>query len=168
MSSARRRSPDELALALSGPLAQWARAVEAERERLTRDELDADLQQADAALLVVAVRNVVRVARSVAALRKDPQLDAAIAAIDAAVPGAKSVRGVLEHVDEYRAHRGRLRPSHGTVTGERVRYERAPGRPVLYIGELAFDADVAADATRDLAAATSSAIDRLVAAEARG
>jgi hypothetical protein len=81
-----------VALALSGPLAQWGRAVDAQRHRLMGDEFDADLRPADSALFVVAVRNVVRIARAVSTLSKDRQLDAAIAAVDAAVPGARNVR----------------------------------------------------------------------------
>jgi hypothetical protein len=45
--------------------------------------------------------------------------------------------------------------------------EHTPDRGVLYVDELAFDADLAADATRELAVATSTAIDPSVAAEAR-
>lgn len=77
-----KRSPDELALAFSRPLHQWLGAVEAEHHRICAEEMDVDLRQADAALFVVAVRNIVRAANAVADLRKDAQLDSAIAGID--------------------------------------------------------------------------------------
>lgn len=161
------RSPEEFALALSGPLGQWGRAVEVERGRLQSDEMDSDLRPTDAALFVIAVRNVVRVARAVAALRKDPQLDAAITAVDAAVPGARSVRSALDHVDDYTAHRGRFRRSHPTSAGYRIVNERTDGRDIVFIGELAFDVDLVAQAAQDLAEATRKTIDRMVANESR-
>jgi hypothetical protein len=161
------RSPDELALAFSGPLHQWLRAVEAEHDRVNDDEVDIDLRQADAALLVVAVRNVVRAARAVAALRKDLQLDAAIAGIDATVPGARNVRGRLEHVDDYAAHQRKLRPSYRASVGQRVLLEATADRHVVYVGELAFDVDVVADAVRDLTNAAFRSIDRMLAGQVR-
>jgi len=160
------RSPDEFALALSGPLGQWGRAVDLERGRLKGDQMDSDVRPADAALFVIAVRNVVRVARAVAALRKDPQLDAAIAAVDAAVPGAHSVQSALDHVDAYAAHRGRFRRSYPTSAGYRIVNQRADGRDTIFIGELAFDVDLVATAVQDLAEATQKAINRMVASEA--
>jgi hypothetical protein len=165
--NSRQRSPDELALAFSGPLRQWLRAVEAEHERIKDDERDIDLRQADAALFVVAVRNVARAARAVAALRKDPQLDAAIAGIDSSVPGARHVRGRLEHVDDYVAHRRRLWPFHRARVGERVVLEPTADRYVVYVGELAFDVEVVTDAARDVADAAFKAIDRMAAGEVR-
>jgi hypothetical protein len=165
--TSRQRSPDELALAFSGPLRQWLRAVEAEHDRIKDDAVDIDLRQADAALLVVAVRNVVRAARAVAALRKDPQLDAAIAGIDSTVPGARNVRGRLEHLDDYAAHRRRLWPFRRARLGQRVLVEPTADRYVVYVGELAFDVGVATDAARDLANATFRAIDRTAAGEVR-
>ena len=153
------RSPEELALALSGPLAQWRRAVETERDRVKDDLAEMVQRQADAALLAVAARNVVRVATAVAALRKDPTLDAAIAEVDALVPGARNVRALLEHFDEYSTRR-KLR-SRKVTGGTRVSYERTTERYVLYVGDLAFDVDVAADATTVLADVTAKAIDRL-------
>jgi len=153
------RSPEELALALSGPLAQWRRAVETERDRVKDDLAEMVQRQADAALLAVAARNVVRVATAVAALRKDPTLDAAIAEVDTLVPGARNVRALLEHFDEYSTRR-KLR-SRKVTGGTRVSYERTTERYVLYVGDLAFDVDVAADATTVLADVTAKAIDRL-------
>ena len=167
MPNSRQRSPDELALAFSGPLRQWLRAVEAEHDRIKDGELDIDLRRADAALLVVAVRNVVRAARAVAALRKDPQLDAAIGGIDSTVPGARNVRGRLEHVDDYTARRRRLWPFHRARLGQRVLLEPTADRYVVYVGDLAFDVDVATDAARDLANAAFRAIDRMAAGQAR-
>ena len=167
MALTKHRSPDEFALALSGPLGQWRRAVELERRRLEGDEMDSDDRPADAALFVIAVRNVVRVARAVAALRKDPQLDAAITAVDAAVPGARSVRSALDHVDAYTAHRGRFRRSHPTSTGYRIVYQRTDGRDIIFIGELAFDVDLVAKAAQELAEATQNAINRMVVSAAR-
>ena len=161
-----RRSPDELALALSGPLGQWLRAVEAERDRVKDEGADLVLRQADAALLAVATRNLVRTASAVAGLRKDPLLDAAIADFESTVPGARSVRNVLEHFDEYAARRRRLHRSRRITGGEHVFYERTTDRYVLYVADLAFDVDTAADAARDLAEATLKAIDRLIAHEA--
>jgi hypothetical protein len=155
------RSPQELALALSGPLAQWLRAVEIERERVKDDLAEMAQRQADAALLVVAARNVVRVATAVAALQKDPVLDAAIAEVDKLVPGARNVPVLLEHFDEYSTHRI-LRRSRKVTGGTRVSYERTTERYVLYIGDLAFDVDVAADATTALADVTAKTIERLV------
>jgi hypothetical protein len=165
--NSRQRSPDELALAFSGPLRQWLRAVEAEHDRIKDDELDIDLRQADAALFVVAVRNLARGARAVAALRKDPQLDTAIGGIDKTVPGARNVRGRLEHVDDYAAHRRRLWPFHRARPGQRVLFEPTADRYVVYVGELAFDVDVVADGARDLANAAFRAIDRMAAGEVR-
>lgn len=153
------RSPEELALALSGPLAQWRRAVETERDRVKDDLAEMVQRQADAALLAVAARNVVRVATAVAALRKDPTLDAAIAEVDTLVPGARNVRALLEHFDEYSTRR-KLR-SRKVTGGTRVSYERTTERYVLYVGDLAFDVDVAADATTVLGDVTAKAIDRL-------
>jgi hypothetical protein len=164
--SSHRRSPDELALALSGPLGQWRRAVELEHQRL-EDEIDTDSRSADAALFVVAVRNVVRLAQAVAALRKDPRLDAAISLVDAAVPGARNVRVPLDRVDNYTGHRGRLWRSPRASTGYRIVFERTDGRSVVYVGELAFDVEVAANAARDLAEATLKAIDRMTGSEAQ-
>lgn len=160
------RSPEELALALSGPLGQWKRAVDLEHDRLA-DGTDADARPADAALFVVAVRNVVRVARAVAGLRKDPRLNAAISLVEAAVPGAKSVRTPLDHVDDYAVHRRSLRPSHRASAGYRIAYDNTDSRHVVYVGELAFDVDVVANAARDLADAAQQAIDRLAVSEAR-
>jgi hypothetical protein len=160
--STKYRSPDEFALALSEPLGQWGRGVEVEHRRLKGDEMDSDVRPTDAAFFVIAVRNVVRVARAVAALRKDPQLDAAITAVDAAVPGARSVRSALDHVDAYAAHRGRFRRSHPTSAGSRVVSQRSDGRDVIFIGELAFDVDMVAKAAQDLAEATQKAINRMV------
>jgi hypothetical protein len=155
------RSPEELALALSGPLGQWRRAVEAERDRL-KDELAESVQrQADAALLAVSARNVIRVATAVAALRKDPTLDAAIAEVETLVPGARNVRSLLEHFDEYSTRR-KLRRSRKVTGGTRVSYERTTERYVLYVGDLGFDVDVAADAITVLADVTAKTIDRLV------
>jgi hypothetical protein len=161
------RSPDEFALALSGPLGQWERAVEVERRRLRDDEMDSDVRPADAALFVIAVRNVVRVARAVAAIRKDPQLDAAITAVDAAVPGARSVQSALDHVDAYTAHRGRFRRSRPTSAGHRIVNQRIDGRDVVFIGELAFAVDLVAKAAQVLDEATQKAINRMVVSEAR-
>ena len=160
------RSPDEFALALSEPLGQWGRGVELERRRLKGDEMDSDVRPTDAALFVIAVRNVVRVARAVAALRKDPQLDAAITAVDATVPGAHSVRSALDHVDAYAAHRGRFRRSHPTSAGYRIANQRTDGRDIIFIGELAFDVDLVAKAAQDLAEATQKAINRMVVGDA--
>jgi hypothetical protein len=159
------RSPEELALALSGPLGQWARAVELEHRRL-EDGTDADARAADAALFVVAVRNVVRLARAIGGLRKDPRLDAAVSLVDAAVPGARSVRIPLEHVDDYAVHRRRLRPSRRASAGYRIADDRTDSHHVVYVGELAFDVDVVANAARDLAVAAQKAIDRLAVSEA--
>jgi hypothetical protein len=156
------RSPDEFALALSGPLGQWGRAVDVERGRLKGDEMDSDVRPADAALFVIAVRNVVRVARAVAALRKDPQLDAAITAVDNAVPGAHNVRGALDRVDAYSAHRGRFRRSRPTSAGYPIVNQRTDGRDIIFIGDLAFDVELAAKAAQDLAEATQNAINRMV------
>ena len=154
------RSPEELALALSGPLAQWRRAVETERDRVKDDLAEMVQRQADAALLAVAARNVVRVATAVAALRKDPTLDAPIVEVDTLVPSARNVRALLEHFDEYSTRR-KLRRSRKVTGGTRVSYERTTERYVLYVGDLAFDVDVAADATTVLADVTAKAIDRL-------
>jgi hypothetical protein len=165
--NSRQRSPDELALAFSGPLRQWLRAVEMEHDRIKDDAQDVDLRRADAALFVVAVRNIVRAARAVAALRKDPQLDAAIASIDSTVPGARNVRGRLEHVDDYAARRRRLWPFHRARLGQRVLLEPTADRYVVYVGDLAFDVDVASDAARGLANAAFSAINRMAAGEVR-
>jgi hypothetical protein len=161
-SSNHHRAPEELALAFSGPLGQWGRAVDLERARLM-DETDPDLQSADAALLVVAVRNVVRLARAVAALRKDPELNAAITVVDGMVPGARSVRVPLDHVDDYAVHRRRFLPSGRQKAGHRVAFERTDARGVVYVGELAFDVDVATNAAQALTEATLNAINRMAA-----
>jgi hypothetical protein len=156
------RSPEELALALTGPLGQWSTAVSAQRARLVNDGIDPDLRQADAPLFVVAVRNVVRIARAVAGLHKDPQLIAAISAVDDAVPGARNVRSALEHVDQYAVHRGVIRRHPRVSAGQRVVFERSGDRYVVSVGELAFDVDVVAVAAAALADATLNAVDRTV------
>jgi hypothetical protein len=152
-----------LRLALAGPLRQWSSAVLAQRDRLSGDELDVDSRQADAALFVAAVRNVVRLARAVSALGKDPQLDAAMWGIEVAVPGARSVRGALEHFDDYHAHRRFLRRARVTA-GQRVQFERGAERAVVSVGELAFDMDVVAGAALEPADAILNAVDRTVGA----
>jgi hypothetical protein len=168
LATSRHRSPEELALALAGPLGQWSSAVAAQRERLTGGGLDTEARQGDAALFVVAVRNVARVARAVAALHKDPQLGAAISALEAAVPGARNVRGALEHVDDYTVHRGLLWWRPRVRPGQRVLFERAAERAVVSVGELAFDVDVVAGAALELADATLLAVDRTVGGQTQG
>lgn len=161
-----KRSPDELALAFSRPLHQWLGAVEAEHARIRTEEMGIDLRQTDAALFVVAVRNIVRAAKAVAALRKDPQLDRAIEGIDATLPGARNVQARLEQVDHYSAHR-RLWLFHRARLGEPVLLEPSADRWVVYVGELAFDIDQVADAVRELAKAALEAINRMADENAR-
>jgi len=123
-------------------------------------------RQSDAALLAVAVRNVLRAAIAVAALGDDEVLDAAIKAFDAALPGASDLRDVLEHFDAYEARRGNLQKS-GRMEAYHVFYERGADHYVLHVGDLALEVDTATDAAIDLAEATLKAVDRIVAAEAR-
>jgi hypothetical protein len=168
LSSSSNRSPDELVLALSGPLGQWLRAVENQRRRLDQEGADGELRQADAALFAVAVRNVVRVVRAVAVLRQDPQLDAAVSGLDAIVPGARNVRGLLDHADDYAARRGKLRrKSYRATTGHRVLFERTADRSIVFVGELAFDVDVVTDAVRELAEDAFRALDRMAVGQHR-
>jgi hypothetical protein len=125
-----------------------------------------DQRQADAALMAVAVRNVLRAAEAVAALGTDADLDAALATFRAKLPGVKDLRDVLEHFDAYASNHGRLQRAGEAPGGYRVFYERPVLRYMLHVGDLVLDVDDAAEAAGDLTEVTLGAIKKIVAAEA--
>lgn len=112
----------------------------------------------DAALLALALRNVVRAAEMARELVNDVErskVDEALAAFAAVIPGAGDARNVLEHFDAYAAGVGFReideRETGRAITSYRVFYERGAGYYVLHVGPLRLDVAVAGDAARQLA-----------------
>ena len=119
---------------------EWSRAAGLQLERFRKSGT-----VSDAYLLVIAVRNVLRAGRLARdELHTDSAravLDQALAEFEAALPGAKNARDVLEHFDDYargRGGRGRgagFGPYRIRLSGSEERNESGwPMRIVLHVG----------------------------------
>ncbi len=90
----------------------WEHATRTQAVRVLASEDALGLvAKGDVYLFVVSLRNVRRsstLVRSLADSRTWPRIDAANAAFDAALPGAKDARDVIEHFDEYWVGEGYL------------------------------------------------------------
>lgn len=101
----------------------WAIAGAQSAERVMEDTYGIG-RNADAALMVIALRNTVR---AVERIRRKRQGQAARDAAEglrqfhARVPGLKDARNVLEHFDDYRDGRGRLQAQTPFTYGFAVR-----------------------------------------------
>lgn len=113
----------------------------------------------DAALLALALRNVVRageMARELVEEAERPKIDEALAAFDAAMPDAGDARDVLEHFDAYAAGIGFRqideREAGRAITTYRVFYQRGRDSYILHVGPLRVDVAAARDVAARLAA----------------
>ena len=106
-------------------------------------------QIADAALMVLALRNVHRAAAWVARETQgttDDDLGELVGQFDAYLPGLIHARDALEHFDEYALGQGRLqRTQPGPYEMELLIED---GRPIVSIGPLSLDVERAREACR--------------------
>jgi hypothetical protein len=135
----------------SGQAWLWAKAAEIPAARLLGDGSGLP----DAMLLLVALRNVrgaaVLAEGSLTQPRAKQLLADALARFDAALPGIKGARDVIEHLDEYAIGEGReQRSSHKatpSLTAAELAAQYAPrlegpyDRPVVRVGPYTVEAD---------------------------
>lgn len=106
-------------------------------------------RQADAALMVLALRNVLRAARWAAEeLRSSvgDEADLILEEFNGHLPGLVNARDALEHFDEYALGRGRLQ--RGNNTSYAFQFVVDDGRPVVTVGPIRIDVEHARDVCR--------------------
>jgi hypothetical protein len=147
----------------------WGRAVSRLAGRIEKSSGGID-DQVDAALLAVAYTNVYRaalLARDHVSEQGRNLLDEALARVDQGVPGARQVRDMLEHFDEYERGAGRLqqpgrrekqRCSDEALAQEhRIYFERGTEGFILHVGDATLPVRRVRDAARELLEAMHTA-----------
>jgi hypothetical protein len=128
----------------------WAKASEVPAARLLGDGSGLP----DALLLLVALRNVRRAAIMAEKSLQKPEakqlLANALARFDAALPGVKAARDIIEHLDEYAIGEGReqekLRKATPTLTTTELAAQYAPRlegtyhEPIVRVGPYSIEA----------------------------
>lgn len=148
--------PEERATVVS-TIGFWALAAELQRDRVVNRSAGRFVNQVDATLLAVAIRNVVRAAEW--AKRFDAaRVSAALGVFDSRVPNAVAVRNMLEHFDKYERGQGNLQQA-GKVRNYNVFYSRLEDEYVLHLAD-GFELDVqsAVYAVNELADAVQEAL----------
>jgi len=110
-------------------------------------DLRSAARQAQAMLLVLALRNVLRAAEMAlqyADQAERPHLESALARFKAAFPEVMTARNMLEHFDDYLTGSGRAPHLYD------VEFERAKGRYLIHVGPATIDASIALDEARHL------------------
>ena len=140
-----RPSPDSV-----NSLVTWAMAALTSAERVLRSDRSFgpwSVRSTDAALMLLALRNVERAAVWVAdELRAEQgsRVDNIVATFHSYLPGMVDARDALEHFDEYSRGKGRLQ------RGNHVRYDfhlvSEQGREVVTVGPLSLDVEHARNA----------------------
>jgi len=128
--------------------------------------------RADAALMLLALRNVERAARwTISELSQvsdaDHDTDDLLAQFHAYLPGLVDARDALEHFDEYAVGKGRLQRTNPVPYDFDLLIDE--GKPVLVVGPLRIPVERARDACRWLVISLLARmpVDRDDAAEAR-
>ena len=134
----------------------WAEAVDATANRILANQDVTSVATGDAALLAVAVRNVLRAAELAAKVTTGAEaakFAAAITNFRQILPDAENLRDVLNHFDRYEIGQGELqrdaRRSGGTTEFYRIRLNRDTF--VLEVGPLSIDVRKAKEAAIELA-----------------
>jgi hypothetical protein len=138
----------------------WHRAVANQTTRIlaSTDQIN---QQADALLLILALRQVVRAATLARDEARGPKaeavLDRALARFDRQLPGASRARDVLEHFEDYlrgtgdhqqpAVNRRARQVDEGLAVQWRTRFRSSPGMYIYIVGELEIDVSVARSAS---------------------
>lgn len=126
-------------------------------------------RQADAVLMLLALRNVLRAARWAAEEVRPfigDEADRILERFDRQLPGLVNARDALEHFDEYALGRGRLQK--GNDTAYEFQYSMDGARPVVTVGPIRIDVEHARDVCRWLVVSLLARVpqDDLGAAEA--
>jgi len=143
----------------------WASAAITSSERLLRVDQnftpwaskrprpESVFHKADAALMLLALRNVLRACRWAAdelrSLATD--VDEILTTFDSYLPGVVNARDALEHFDEYAVGRGRLQRTDPTPYGFSLIL--IEGRLTIQVGPIALDVEDARSACRWLVVA---------------
>lgn len=128
----------------------WAKASEIPAARLLGD----DFGLPDALLLLVALRNVRRAAIMAKKSLHTPEAQQlhgdALTKFDAALPGVKGARDIIEHLDEYAMGKGweqeKLRKATPTLTAAELAARYAPhlegtySAPIVRVGPYSIEA----------------------------
>lgn len=149
--------------------AAWSSAVDGQAARVLPVGLETAAYQTDVYLFILAVREVLRCAEwakdHVDGQRdgdRSRNLNSAVAAFDAAVPGATDVRDILTHFDEYERGKGTLqkkglaRSAPGLVANQL--FERDGETTKLHLLGYTVDVATARDAASTLAGAVITAL----------
>ena len=122
---------------------EWRHAVDVQAIRVLTPGATASgfsgpvTKQADAYLFVIALRNLIRGVRLVRAtvdVDRRSIVDAGLAAFDAEITNAVSLRDVLEHFDEYLQGQGRLQRPRPGIPSVSWTESAGPGHFKLSIG----------------------------------
>jgi hypothetical protein len=134
----------------------WAEAVDATANRILANQDVTSVATGDAALLAVAVRNVLRaaeLAQKVTTGAEAAKFAAAIAKFRQVLPDAEDLRDILNHFDRYEIGQGQLqkqaRQTGGTTEYYRISLDRDTF--VLEVGSLTIDVRKAKEAAMELA-----------------
>lgn len=117
----------DLGAQIASRIGFWAYVCEIQRERVADRSAGQFVNQADATLLAIAIRDVIRSAKWAAVLSPEV-VDAALATFDSKVPRAQALRDMIEHFDEYGVGTGRLQKTSeaGPLLEFTMRYKDVP------------------------------------------
>jgi hypothetical protein len=110
-------------------------------------DLRSAARQAQAMLLILALRNLLRAAEMAVHYANKPEgenLGRALSRFKAAMPDLVTARDMLDHFDDYLQGKGRRRDIYDVL------FERTAGRYVIHIGPASIDAKIALEESRHL------------------
>ncbi|MEV0677173.1 HAD-IA family hydrolase [Actinosynnema sp. NPDC050436] len=131
---------------------QWAATVEQQARRIQDNTTPSQIsiQQNDANLLILALRNVIRAAKFAQSRTRDPglreRISTALANFNVALPNAVAIRDVLEHFDDYSMGAGRQQRTGAISTDspfQSAHFERSSDGYVVNLGSLSIDVAIA-------------------------
>ena len=142
----------------------WADAVVRLADRaLNSTNVTTVEHMGDAALLTLALRNVLRAAKlaeSFSTGEDRQKISRAITDFETALPDAKDARDVLEHFDDYAKGTGYMQKAQKKagqpVTYYRAFYQRGSGSYLLTVGPLSVDVRAAKEVAARLPAAIAA------------
>jgi hypothetical protein len=134
----------------------WAEAADAIANRILANQEVTSVATGDAALLIIAVRNVLRaaeLAQKVSTGAEEARIAAAIAKFRQELPDAEDMRDILDHFDRYEIGQGYLqrdaRKSGGSTEFYRVSLDRDTF--TVKVGSLSLDVQKVKEAAIELA-----------------
>jgi hypothetical protein len=141
----------------------WYLAVAVQAERVLSGSEGDVRRRADALLLVLALRQVVRaaeLARATGSERGSAILTDALERFDSLLPGARSARDALEHFDDYlrgvgdaqqpRVPRRARKPDEDLARAWRARFVATEGSYAVVVGDVTIDVAAARQAADHL------------------